>query len=264
MKKLLATGFCMLLGLSLVAGCGGGGSAVQSLGSPPPHSPPPHSPPPSSTPTSSPLMLVNPAPVAPVFNVGQFNGFSLSNWVQGGVAPITFSVKSGTLAAGLTLNRSTGDVSGIPTTVSVSNVVVTFRDSGNPPISLNVSISITINPTLPFTSTLSSGAPPTGTVGVPYACHWWSGYRCLLGGLNLGGATGGMQPYVFSWAPATGSSLPPGLSLVSASDGCGAWCSAKITGRPTMVGTYNFLVTVTDSELPPKQVSANYTITVAP
>ncbi len=46
MKKLLATGFCLLLGLSLVVGCGGGGSAVQS---PPTLPPPPHSPPPPSS-----------------------------------------------------------------------------------------------------------------------------------------------------------------------------------------------------------------------
>ena len=43
MKKLLSTGFCLLLGLSLLADCGGGGTAIQSFGSPPPHSPPPPS-----------------------------------------------------------------------------------------------------------------------------------------------------------------------------------------------------------------------------
>jgi hypothetical protein len=37
-----------------------------------------------------------------------------------------------------------------------------------------------------------------------------------------------------------------------------------ISGIPMKVGTYNFIVTVADFESPPKQVNANYTITVSP
>lgn len=45
MKRLFTIGVSLMLGLSLVAGCGGGGTAIQTISPPPP----PHSPPPPPT-----------------------------------------------------------------------------------------------------------------------------------------------------------------------------------------------------------------------
>ena len=67
-------------------------------------------------------------------------------------------------------------------------------------------------------------------------------------------ATGGMPPYSWTWAPAPGSSLPPGLNLVR----------SAISGRPTSPGNFSVVVTVTDSESPAVQKIANYTIKIAP
>jgi hypothetical protein len=90
--------------------------------------------------------------------------------------------------------------------------------------------------------TIISGAPPDGTVASVYD---GSGFSVS--------ASGGRQPYMWSWAAAAGSSVPPGLSFSNAS----------ITGTPTTAGPFNVIVTVSDSESPAVHVSANYTIIVA-
>jgi hypothetical protein len=88
-------------------------------------------------------------------------------------------------------------------------------------------------------STLTiSGTPPSGQVGVAYGF-------CFT-------VTGGTPPYTFS----TPGPLPPGLSL-SPSTGC-------ITGTPlaspSSVGTWCFVVTVTDSTLSTATTSPCITI----
>jgi hypothetical protein len=87
---------------------------------------------------------------------------------------------------------------------------------------------------------ITSAPPPAGTVGVPY------GYAQ--------DASGGVQPYNWSWAPASGSTLPPGL----------IFSNAGISGQPTTAGTFNVVLTITDSQSPPAHASANYAITIAP
>lgn len=71
-------------------------------------------------------------------------------------------------------------------------------------------------------------------------------------------AAGGIMPYKWSWAPATGSTFPPGLSISTTSDGHGA-----ISGIPTANGTYNMVVTVSDAEQPVAKISATYAIQIA-
>ena len=109
-----------------------------------------------------------------------------------------------------------------------------------------------------FTVLPNSGPLPTGTVGIRYnksGCIWHPADKICT--YTYGVAivtTGGVQPFAFSWVASTGSSLPPGLSFDSN--------GGVISGTPTTAGSYNFYVTVTDSESPSKQNSANYTITV--
>jgi len=114
---------------------------------------------------------------------------------------------------------------------------------------------------------ITSGNPPDGVAGSfygPLECGLPGTGPCYYGFLLT--ATGGVQPYGWSWAPQSGSLTPPGLSLVS-HGACpqnakfsGGW---KIICTPTTPGTYNVIVTVTDSASPPNQVSANYTIKIA-
>ena len=64
-------------------------------------------------------------------------------------------------------------------------------------------------------------------------------------------ATGGVTPY--NWS-VTGGSLPPGLSLNSA--------TGTISGTPTAAGTHGLEVQVTDSESPPVSATQALSITV--
>jgi len=89
---------------------------------------------------------------------------------------------------------------------------------------------------------ITSSAPPSGTVGVPYG---------PVGGFSVT-ASGGMQPYNWSWAAASGSTLPPGLSF----------SALGIQGQPTAKGTYRVTITVSDSQIPPVHTINNYTIEI--
>ncbi|MGO9540968.1 MAG: choice-of-anchor tandem repeat GloVer-containing protein [Terriglobales bacterium] len=136
---------------------------------------------------------------------------------SGGVAPYTFSITSGSLPSGLTLNTSTGAITGTPTTAGTYSFTAQVADSqGNTAIS---SCSIVVSsPSL----TLSC---PTGTAQAGVA------YSSALT------AMGGVAPYTFSIAS---GALPPGLTLNTS--------TGAITGTPTTVGTYNFTAQVADSK----------------
>jgi hypothetical protein len=101
--------------------------------------------------------------------------------------------------------------------------------------------TVTVNPGLAITSANST----TFTVGTP-------------GTFTLT-ATGGITPYTWSWAAAAGFSLPPGLNISANSNNTGL-----ISGTPTKAGTFNVVVTVTDSETPGAKTSAPLTIVIAP
>jgi hypothetical protein len=243
--------------------------------------------------TSVPVQ-VNPAfalvkfpPAPPPGIVGQPFSLNLTNFVQGGTPPLTWSVKSGTLPAGLGFDLKTGLVSGTPhTAANVVAVTFTSVDSGNPPTSLpaDLQISFTVNP--PPALSITSPAPPNGAVAAAYSPH--IGYEnCVLGrrgytctpcnpgvatatlractpgytsytatGFILH-ATGGVEPYTWSWAAAPNSSFPPGLNLLNGEIVPGSL-------GPTSPGSYNVIVTVADSSSPAAQISATYIIVIAP
>src|SRR5208337_2409742 len=135
--------------------------------------------------------------------------------VSGGVAPYTFSITSGSLPPGLTLNTSTGAITGTPTTAGTYNFTAQAVDSKGNTASASCSIVVS---SLALTC-------PSGTAQVNVA------YSSALV------ASGGVAPYTFSIAV---GALPPGLSLNSS--------TGAITGTPTTPGTYNFTAQVVDSK----------------
>jgi Putative Ig domain len=96
--------------------------------------------------------------------------------------------------------------------------------------------------------TITSAVLPQAVLREPYAGS--NGFQVT--------AMGGELPYHWSWKPADGSTLPPGMKLFSNPDSTGT-----ISGAPTITGPYGVRVTVTDSESPAKQASATYIITIA-
>jgi hypothetical protein len=67
-------------------------------------------------------------------------------------------------------------------------------------------------------------------------------------------AFGGTPPYVYSWAPAPGSELPPGLMLNS--------LTGIISGTPTQGGEFSFVITVTDSSVPARSASRLFSLPI--
>jgi hypothetical protein len=65
-------------------------------------------------------------------------------------------------------------------------------------------------------------------------------------------ASGGTAPY--SWAVASGSTLPAGLTLSS---------TGLLSGTPTTAATSTFSITVTDSESPPASVTGSFSLTIS-
>jgi hypothetical protein len=97
--------------------------------------------------------------------------------------------------------------------------------------------------TSPPALAITSGLPPSGSIGSTYAGSGFS--------LRASGAT---PPYQWNWKALSGSSLPVGLDLSS---------SGLISGSPQAASNYDVIITVADSSSPAAQVSANYSIAIA-
>jgi Putative Ig domain len=101
----------------------------------------------------------------------------------------------------------------------------------------------TTTPSPSPTLAISSGVPPSGSVGSAYG---GAGFSLT--------ASGGTAPYQWSWKPVSGSSLPTGLDLSP---------SGLISGTPQVASNYDVTIIVADSSSPPAQVSADYLIAIA-
>ncbi len=165
--------------------------------------------------------------------------YSGSLSATGGITPYTWSISVGNLPPGLTLNASTGAITGTDSTqTGTFNFTVQVTDSESPSQTTTKSLSITINNSAPLQITTTSGGLPTGVVNTPYPSNAFLS------------ATGGIQPYTWSY---TGN-LPPGMSLNTS--------TGQITGTPASTGTFSFTAKVTDSSSPVQTATASLSITV--
>ncbi|MCS3847903.1 uncharacterized protein YhjY with autotransporter beta-barrel domain [Xanthomonas campestris] len=153
---------------------------------------------------------------------------------SGGTAPYTYTLSAGSLPAGLTL-ASNGTLSGTATTEGSFTVTVRATDAGN--FTGDQAYSLTVaapNLALPASNL------PAGTAGQAYTAA-------------ISPATGGTAPY--SYALTTGA-LPSGVVLDAA--------TGELSGTPTVSGTFNFTLTVTDSTpSPAAQANQSYTLSIA-
>jgi len=63
-----------------------------------------------------------------------------------GISPYTWSITSGSLPAGLSLDPATGAISGTPTGAETGTFTVTVTDSDSPAATASASLSIGVNP----------------------------------------------------------------------------------------------------------------------
>jgi len=154
---------------------------------------------------------------------------------SGGTTPLTWSLSSGSLPAGLSLVASTGAITGTPTASGTSNFTARVSDSVGATATKALSIAVTGGSSL----TITTSSLSADTVGIAYN-------QTLA-------ASGGTAPY--TWSLQSGS-LPAGLSLVA---GTGA-----ITGTPTAAGTSSFTAKVTDNVAATASKALSIVINAAP
>jgi len=143
--------------------------------------------------------------------------YSAALAVMGGNAPYQWTISSGTLPPGLSLDAANALVVGVPSQAGSSSYVLQVNDSSNK--SAARACTIQINGSL---LTITSASLPDGVVGVLYT-------------LTLA-ASGGRMPY--SWSIVS-AGAPDGLSLDA---------SGVLTGTGSAAGAFTFTVQVTDQD----------------
>ncbi|MEN5284546.1 putative Ig domain-containing protein [Stenotrophomonas lactitubi] len=161
-----------------------------------------------------PTIVVNPATVpGATVAVAYSQTFSAS----GGTAPYGFAITAGALPAGMSLNTSTGALTGTPTAAGTFNFTVTATDA-NSFTGSNAYTLVVAPPVIVIAPAALTG----GTVGAAYS-------ETFI-------ASGGIASYSYA---ITAGALPAGVTL-NGSNGV-------ISGTPTAGGTFNFTVTATSS-----------------
>jgi hypothetical protein len=166
---------------------------------------------------------VYPIKICPVISLAALNptltigsAYSSSAAASGGTAPYVYALASGTLPAGLSLNTSTGAVTGTPT----SGTSQTFTISATDANACTGTQSYTLAPACP-TITVSPTSPANGFLNTAYSQTF--------------SATGGTAAYTYA---VTAGTLPAGLTLSTA---------GVLSGTPTTAGTSIVTIRATDT-----------------
>ncbi|MGJ4728833.1 putative Ig domain-containing protein [Luteimonas sp. SDU101] len=179
----------------------------------------------------SPNFTLGPAPAPASYAVP----YSHTVTAGGGTAPYTYSIMSGALPPGLSLNAASGEISGTPTATGTFNFVLVARDSTTGPgAPFGVASGYAITVAAPAI-TLSPASLASGAVGAAY-------------GGNIV-AAGGIGPYSYA---VTAGALPAGMTLSS---------GGLLTGTPIVAGSYGFTVSATDAN--GQSGSQAYTLAIA-
>lgn len=168
----------------------------------------------------------------PDANVGQ--NYSVAIVSAAGTGPYTWSVISGALPPGLSLDGPSGTISGTPKQFGNYSFTVQVKDSSSTPQTATANLTMTVKTGLVVNPALL----PSAKINVPYS-------QSIT-------VTGGVQPYTM--VVSTGA-LPDGLTLNST--------SGVLSGTPTKPGNYNFTLTVTDAENPQATANQTYALKVA-
>jgi hypothetical protein len=78
--------------------------------------------------------------------------YSATLAATGGIPPYSGSIPANQLPSGLTLNTSTGVISGVPSNPANASLPVTVRDSSNPPQTISRTLALSVTASGPFIS----------------------------------------------------------------------------------------------------------------
>ncbi|MHB8655915.1 MAG: Ig domain-containing protein [Terriglobia bacterium] len=183
----------------------------------------------SSQSSGAPLLKIT-SNSLPTFQAGQIYQASLN--ASGGTSPYNWSIASGALPAGLTIQASSGVISGTPATAGHYSFTAQVKDT---------STSAQQTADAPFSGTVEGPALQITTQGLP-AIQQGQVFQSSLT------AAGGTSPY--NWSIASGV-LPAGLSIDAS--------SGVISGTPATAGPYSFVAQVKDSSTSsPEVANASY------
>ena len=174
----------------------------------------------------------------PVGTVGSSYSGTVS--ASGGTPPYTFAV-SGTLPGGLSLNSSTGVISGTPTAEGVYGFSVSVTDISRASQSQNFSISVSSKGSTSFR--IANVSLPNAVIGQPYSQLLQTSGGCITPFSQISRIT------------IASGTLPAGLTLSQASDS-----SYSIAGTATSAGASTF--TLNARSPCGENASATFTITV--
>ena len=200
---------------------------------------------PPLTASQSYTVIIAPAPSLSIVttslpNAAQGSTYNQALSASGGVPPLTWAMTAGSLPPGISLNATTGQISGTPTTQGTFPFTVKVTDSAllppnQQPQTATQALSLTVG--APSSLAIATTSLPQANTATLYSQQ-----------LRV---SGGVGP--FTWKLTSGI-LPSGLSLNSS--------TGVISGVPTAVSANTFSVQVTDSEPMPQSASASLTLTI--
>jgi large repetitive protein len=189
-------------------------------------------------------LAINPPSGGSALSPGMVGGaYAQDFFLSGGAAPYAWSLASGQLPPGLTLQTSgdprdaSNELAGTATTAGTFAFTMRLTDYAGQQATQQ--FTLVIDPPLQISTT----PLPPGTVGTPYS-------HDLI-------AQGGTPPYSWSVVDSI-NELPPGLTLgTTAPD-----FNNVLTGTPTKAGTFSFPMQVQDSQ--DNSATGTVTITINP
>jgi len=152
----------------------------------------------------------------------------------GGSGSYTWSLASGALPPGLSIDRALGIISGTPATTGTFSFTIAVADASDSSNTASHAFTMVVSGS-PLQITTTTAQP--GRETLPYSVTFT--------------ASGGSSSYV--WLVTSGA-VPPGLSLSS---------SGTLSGVPTTAGTYNFSLTVSDAANTSVKQTVSYSMPVS-